>query len=469
MKQYVFFIAMIMLSSIKIFANGVGIVDAHNGIYLKLVESQVQVSVENQVAIIKTTQEFRNELSSDTTFKYAFPLSEDASAIGMRWHINGQWHQAIISPTPPDTTLPGPGGDPHPNLVQYLGKTPLYFNIEESVKQDSLVIVELTYVQLLHYDLGDVQFIYPNNYQRIQSTQIEFQKLDFILTSARTIEDLQLLSSHPTTVLSNTGNIAQIQIELYEQPANEDYEIQYKLDLNQLGLFGFSTLIPDSLVPDTLGGFLLFIAEPDPSNTTDTIDKVFTLIIDRSGSMSGNKIIQARDAASFIVDSLNIGDRFNIVDFASSVSAFRNTHVPYTIQTRDSALAYISTLLASGLTNISGAFDLAVPQFSVANDSTANIIIFFTDGEATTGITNTQLLVDHINQLIISAETNIIVFCFGIGSYVNEQLLTLISSSNNGIAEFLKDDELYSRITKFYLKIRNPVLLDTDISFSPRL
>jgi Ca-activated chloride channel family protein len=59
------------------------------------------------------------------------------------------------------------------------------------------------------------------------------------------------------------------------------------------------------------------------------------------------------------------------------------------------------------------------------------------------------------------------VFCFGIGSYVNEQLLTLISANNNGIAEFLKDDELYSRITSFYLKIRNPVLLDTDISFSP--
>ena len=35
------------------------------------------------------------------------------------------------------------------------------------------------------------------------------------------------------------------------------------------------------------------------------------------------------------------------------------------------------------------------------------------------------------------------------------------------MAEFLKDDELYSRITKFYLKIRNPVLLNTNISFTP--
>jgi len=50
---------------------------------------------------------------------------------------------------------------------------------------------------------------------------------------------------------------------------------------------------------------------------------------------------------------------------------------------------------------------------------------------------------------------------------VNEQLLTLIAAHNNGLAEFLKNDELYSRITKFYLKIRNPVLLNTQIQFTP--
>lgn len=456
-----------VIFTFSISANGVSIVDAHNGVYLKLVSSEVEVSVENQVAIIKTTQQFRNEFTNDTTFKYAFPLPNDASATDLKWKINGQWLQATISPTPGDTSLPGPGGDPHPNLISYLGETPLYFNIDDTLKQDSIVVVELTYVQLLSYEFGDVQFSYPNNYQLIQSSQVELQKLDFSLVSTRTINNIQMLSSHPTTLLNNTGNLAEIQVELFELSADEDYEIQYTLDLNQLGLFGFSTLIPDSLVPDTLGGFLLFVAEPDPSSTTNTIDKVFTLIIDRSGSMNGNKIVQARDAASFIVDSLNSGDKFNIVDFSSSVTAFRNHHVPYTIQTRDSALTYIATINANGLTNISGAFDVAVPQFSTANDSTANIIIFFTDGQATTGITNTQQLVDHINLLITNAETNVMVFCFGIGSSVNEQLLTLIASSNNGLAEFLKNDELYSRLTKFYLKIRNPVLLNTSISFTP--
>jgi Ca-activated chloride channel family protein len=183
--------------------------------------------------------------------------------------------------------------------------------------------------------------------------------------------------------------------------------------------------------------------------------------------MSGTKIVQARNAASFIVENLNEGDRFNIVDFASSVSSFQSGHVPFNPQNQTAALNYISGLAATGSTNISGAFGLAVPQFSTANDSTANIIIFFTDGNPTAGITNTQQLTTYVHDLIVNAETNVMVFTFGIGNDVNQQLLTLLATQNNGLAEFLGNDELYSRITEFYLMIRNPVLLNTAIDFDP--
>jgi hypothetical protein len=466
MKSLVFSIIILLILTSLAFSNGAAIVDATNEVYLRLLSSEVEVTVENQVAIIKATNVFLNDLAADTTVKYAFPMPEAGSATGLRWQVNGQWYQATITPQPPDTSLPGPGG-PSPNLVSYLGETPLYFNVDQQIQKDSTFTVELTYVQLLHYEFGEVDFMFPNDYRLIQNDVLALQQLDFDLISSRNIENIEVMSSHPVSSINNSGNSAYVQCQLFEVTANENYQVRYRLDLNQLGLFDFSTFIPDSSLPDTSGGFLLFVAEPDPGNAAGVIDKVFTLIIDRSGSMSGNKIVQARDAASFIVDSLNAGDEFNIIDFATNVNSFRNHHVPYTPQTRDSALQYISGLTATNLTNISGAFDMAIPQFATANDSTANIIIFFTDGEATTGITNTQQLVDHIDQLVTTTETNVMIFCFGIGSYVNEQLLTLISSHNNGLAEFLKNDELYERITKFYLKIRNPVLLNTSISFNP--
>lgn len=468
MNKYCFSLFFIIGFSLSLLANGVGIVDATNAQYLKLNSSIVEVQVENQVAIIKTTQTFQNNFSQPVNFKYGFPLPEGASAISLRWLINGEWKVAIITPEPPDTTLPG-GGDPDPNLITYLGDVPLYFDIADTLLVDSLTIFEVTYVEFLPYSFGNVTFNYPNNYQLIQTSSLDVQQLLFTLNSSRTIEDIQVLSHTPTQLI-NSGNSAFAEVILYELPADNDYEILYSLNLEELGLFSFSTFQPDSLVPDSLGrGFFTFVAEPDAGAASDVIDKVFTLIVDRSGSMSGNKIVQARGAANFIVQNLNEGDKFNIVDFATDVSSFRPVHVDFNPTNESAALAYISTFNANGSTNISGAFDVAVPQFSSANDSTANIIIFFTDGQPTAGITQTDLLVQHINDLVQTTETDLIIFCFGIGLDVNQQLLSLIAQNNQGLAMFLLNEDLEEIITNFYLLIRNPVLLNTDITFSPNV
>ena len=451
----------------RVSANGVGIIDATNQVYLKLTSSVVEVEVENQVGIIKATQTFKNTLNTEVNFKYAFPLPIGASALSLKWLIDGKWKLATITPEPPDTTLPG-GGNPHPNLLTYLGDVPLYFDISDTLKVDSEIVFELTYVQFLDYSFGNVRFRYPNDYQLIQSDPLDLQQMLFTLNSSRTVESIQLLSHMPSQLINN-GNYAFIEVELPEETADTDYDLLYTLSLDELGLFSFSTFQPDSLVPDSLNrGFFVFVAEPDPG-ATDIINKVFTLIVDRSGSMSGDKIIQARNAAGFIIENLNEGDKFNIVDFSSDVSSFRTGHVEFTPDNKANALAYISTFVADGLTNISGAFSTAVPQFSTANDSTANIIIFFTDGMPTTGITDTEQLVEHINTLVQTTESKIMIFCFGIGLSVNQQLLSLISQNNLGLATFLLNDELEESITNFYLQIRNPVLLNTSIAFSPNV
>jgi Ca-activated chloride channel family protein len=452
-------------TALTAFANGVGVVNASTGIYLSLTKSEINVNVENQVAVITTAQTFKNNLGFSTNFKYSFPMPEGASATQLRWFINGSWQTAIIDAQPQDTTLPG-GGSIHPNLENYLGDLPLNFDIDEQIEFDSSVIIELTYVELLEYEFGNVFFNYKNDYSLIQWTPLVLQSFQFNLTSGRTIEDIQLTSHNPTT-LANNSQTAFVSCLIENEAADEDYKIIYTLNSEELGLFSFSTFQIDSVVPDELGnGFFTFVAEPDPSEVTDVINKVFTLIIDRSGSMSGNKIVQAKNAAEYIVNNLNEGDRFNIVDFESNVFSFRNGHVPYDIVNRDAALSYISAIQAGGGTNISGAFSTAVPQFSASNDSTANIIVFFTDGEATAGITSTNGILTHVQNLVNQNESDIIIFTFGIGSYVNEQLLTLLAAQNNGISEFLGDDELEEVITQFYQTIRNPVLLNTQISFS---
>jgi flagellar hook assembly protein FlgD len=455
----------IFLLSGFILANGVAIIDAETGTYLNLVNSEVQVNVKSQVAVITSTQTFKNTTGSPKVIKYGFPLPGTANATALRWKINGSWYQASFAPTPQDTTTPGPGTT-NEDLKSYLGETPIYFDIEDAVKADSFLIVEISYVQLLPYEFGNVDFIYTNDYSRIQSSILDEQNISFNLTSMRTIESIQMLSGHDNINIVNEDNSATLHSITYEKAATQDYHIQYSLSLNELGLYSFGTLIPSDQIPDEYGGFFVYIAEPDPTEAADVISKYFTIIIDRSGSMYGDKMTQAKNAASFIIENLNEGDKFNIVDFSTLVSTMSAFHVSYDNDTKNTALNYISNMVATGGTNISGAFDTAILQFENAGENTANIIIFLTDGQATIGITEDNELLNHINQSVAETDSSINIYSFGIGNDVQKKVLTSISKENNGFAEFLEGDVLEERLTNFYLKIRNPVLLNTSMSFS---
>jgi Ca-activated chloride channel homolog len=449
-------------------ANAVSVVNAVDGTVMRLLESEIVVSVENQVAIVTAVQTFVNETGADTTVTYAFPIPEGASATGLQWIIADTLYEALISPSPQDTTLPGTGGGgspPDQNLLSYLGGTPLFLPVKQTIPADSTIRFELTYAQLLDYAFGSVTFTYPNDYHAIQESPLDVQRLRFNLTSPRTIELAAVMSSHTVETSENDGTTALLETDVFEAAASEDYQIGYSLSLDELGLFSFSTMLPDSEVPDEYGGFFLFVVEPDPSAAAQVIDKVFTLIIDRSGSMSGDKIVQAREAAGYVIDHLNTGDRFNIVSYNNEITTFRSGHVDYTPTNRDAAHLYVDALLAGGSTNISGAFETAVPHFTTASDSTANIIVFFTDGYQTAGITDTEELIAYVNALIATTETDISVFNFGIGSSTNTRLLTEIARTNHGMAAFLGEDELETAITAFYNTIRNPVLIGTDIAF----
>ncbi|MFK5855024.1 MAG: VWA domain-containing protein [Bacteroidota bacterium] len=449
-----------------ILANGVAIKNAEYSDYFRLLSSDVEATVYDQIAIVVSTQKFLNNTGEKSKIKYAFPLVEGATGTGLRWKIGNIWYTANLSPSPQDTTLPGGGGG-NTSLQNYLGDSPLFFNLEDSIASDSILTIELTYVQLLPYDFYEVSFFYPNDYSLIQNEVLDFQHIHFSLESQRTITNIEL-TSHTPNVISYNDSIAEFDYEIFEAAATIDYQAYYELSPEDLGLFSYSTFITDTAFGcDEYGnGFFTFIVEPDPQS--EVIQKVFTLIIDRSGSMSGDKITQAIDAASYIVENLNEGDYFNIVDFASDISAFEDDHVLFNPTSQSSALSYISSLYATGSTNISGAFSNAIPDFATSDTTLANIIIFLTDGQATTGITSTNAILQHIQDLIIINEvSNLQIHTFGIGDYTNEALLSQIASQNNGLCKILGDDELEEEITRFYRKIRNPVLINTEMTVDP--
>lgn len=455
------------LTQVVAFGHGVAIKDANAAIYFKLLRSSQSVMVYDQVSTTITTQVFKNLTGEPSVVKYAFPLHEEASATSLRWKVNNIWHTAIFAPEPQDTTLPGPG-NPNQNLLTYLGDSPMFFAVPDTVASDSTLTVELTYVELLPYTFGKVTYDYPNDYHLIQTSLVDLQSFHFVLESQRNIDSIRFAGITGATI-TNNGTHAEINYSIAEAPANKNYRVVYSLAANTIGLYGYSTYLPDSLMLcDSLGnGYFTFIVEPSP-DTSEVIPKVFSLVIDHSGSMAGSKMQQAKDAAAYIVNHLNEGDYFNLVAFNESVMSFMPDHVPFTTANKELALNFINNLYAVGSTDIAGVMHVAIGDYAGNDTTVANIMIFLTDGQATTGLLGTEQILASIQNDVTSYEVQyLMINTFGIGSDVNQQLLSQIASQNNGLCQFLGVNDLEAMITQFYLLICNPVLLNVSMTFDP--
>jgi Ca-activated chloride channel family protein len=446
--------------------HGVAIKDASTASYFLLKSSTQIVTVYDQVATTVTTQVFKNQTGTPSMVKYAFPLHEEASATSLRWKVNNTWYTAIFTPAPQDTTFPG--GPPNQNLLTYLGESPLFFEVPDTIASDSTLTIELTYVELLPYSFGTVQFDYPNDYSLIQTSALNEQSIHFVLESQRNIDSISFTGG-TGAVITNTGSHAEVTYSVYELAATQNYQVKYSLAASTMGLYGYSTYLPDSLmVCDSLGnGYFTFIVEPSP-DTTQVLQKIFSLVIDRSGSMSGLKMQQAKDAATFIVNNLNPGDYFNIIAFNSSTLSFMPDHVPFNETNKQLALNFINGLFASDMTDIANALHTTIEDYAGNDTTVANIVIFLTDGQPTAGLTGTDEILQSIQDDLTFYEVQyLMINTFGIGMDVNQSLLSQIASQNNGVCNFLLDNELEEIITQFYRMICNPVLLNISMTFNP--
>jgi Ca-activated chloride channel homolog len=451
-------------------ANATGVLTRADstGTYLHLNYDSVSVTITDQIVQVTTRQLFANQLDDSIPVKYCFPLNQGASVIDLRWKYNNIWYDAVFSASPQDTTLGGTGNNDFDFLLsEYLGNNGFYFDFASNLPAGAEVVIELTYVLLMPYELGVSSFVYPSDYSVIQSEAVDFF-MNIDLQTQRIIEDMQSLYAGAVFSFSDySGNLICSQPGAY---LSSDLLLEITFNSDDLGMFGYSTFTDtfEEAGCDTLGkGFMGFILEPPVSENVQVMQKIFTMVIDRSGSMSGTKIEQAKQAASYIVEHLNENDLFNIVDFSSEPLTLFNDHVQNTPENVSIALDYISGIVADGGTNISGALITAIEQFSGANQNAAHLIVFMTDGQASDGITDTQQLLAAVQNERVSVDSNCVIFSFGIGSDVNLQLLNLLALQNNGICTNISNDQVYEEISAFYQIIANPVVINPMLSFDP--
>ena len=159
------------------------------------------------------------------------------------------------------------------------------------------------------------------------------------------------------------------------------------------------------------------------------------IVIDKSGSMSGQRIEKAREAAILAVNMLNENDTLSIVAYDSEARVI----VPATkVDNRLRIIGLINeNIYAEGGTALFAGLSKGIKQ--VENQLTkdkVNRIILLSDGQANIGPSS----VDELSQLaIIAAKKNIAITTLGIGSDYNELLMSSIASYSDGNHVFVNN------------------------------
>lgn len=154
-----------------------------------------------------------------------------------------------------------------------------------------------------------------------------------------------------------------------------------------------------------------------------------SLVIDRSGSMQGDKMLRAREAAQYCVEQLLSVDRLSVVIFDDIVEvliASQKIEDKYLLKSR------IESINARNSTALYDAWVQGGLQVSAHLEATAvNRVLLITDGLANVGETNTDRIVTAAKNLF---ERGVSTSTIGIGADFNEDLLMPMAEAAGGNA-----------------------------------
>lgn len=159
------------------------------------------------------------------------------------------------------------------------------------------------------------------------------------------------------------------------------------------------------------------------------------LVIDRSGSMSGFKLNQAKLAAKQLVSQLRAVDRLSIVHYGSDVKSLAGQYA--TEEGKRAMLSYVEGIFDDGGTNIGAGVstgrDLILASKS---DFKVNRVVLISDGQPTEGMTDTAGLTELVRE---TRAQGISLSSIGVGSDFNEDLMQAMAEVGAGAYAYLND------------------------------
>jgi len=449
-----------------------------------LLNTDVNIDVNGLVARVSVMQEFRNEGNEWVEGIYVFPLPEAAAVDHMRLYVGERFIEGEIrekEQARKEYEQAKQEGK-KTSLVEQQ-RANLFTTSVANIAPGETVIVEIEYLENIHYDDGSFSLRFPMTLtpRYIPGEATNDRKGNGWSPDTTLVEDASLIT--PPMVAASQGHRVSLQARINAgmpleiiasryHPVNIGEETgHYTVSLanGRVSMdHDFELLwrpVP-SAVPrgmafsETVDGepyYLLMVMPPDTGEAvTARLPREMIFIVDTSGSMHGVSIEQARKALRRAIDGLQPGDQFNVIEFNSHPTALFGSSVSADTSNLATARNFVGRLQANGGTEMRSALELALRTPS--SEAYLRQIIFITDG----AVGNEEGLFDLIADRLGSAR----LFTVGIGSAPNSWFMRKAAETGRGTFTTISAlHEVGEKMDRLFRKLEHPQVTNINLQW----
>lgn len=402
---------------------------------LALAHERVVVTIDEQHATTTLMQQYVNRTGQVLETVCAIQAGQNAQVQGFAyWNgetkIKGEVFEKEAAARIYDETT-GAGRDP--GIVEQTGEGAFSFRVFP-IQGNEHKRIEVTLAQRLSRTGSRVEYRLP-----LASPQAQ---VIVTLTDSRPLGAFTSVS-HTLDVSTADGKVTITAKPKSQQ--EQEFVLAFEVQEPAYKLSVVSHQDPGQLAYLTISMATEAVTRPSPKDVT--------IVLDRSGSMSGAPLNEARAAAKEIVARLNDKDRLNVVAFDDQVQSLFSGMEPVTEDNRATAQRFLDGIVDGGGTDIALALREA---FKVQRGNADRpLILLLTDGASDANAVFTTASEDRSNARVFSV---------GLGPGVNRPLLARLADLKRGKFTYIQSAEaIRSSITRLFGLIETAVVRAPEI------
>jgi uncharacterized protein YegL len=415
----------------------------------------ISADVNNGYAVTTVEEKLTNTLDIPAEDEFRFLIPDEAFISGFTLIINGKEYVADVLPQKEAQEKFEEAASQGRSAGLLESRNKNLFSYSLSFETGQSIIVKLKYEQAIKKSLGNFEYVL---FLRNTDTTHSINSLSVNLTIS-SLNDITTLETPGFTGASKKYLSATSGRISYSANAMPDTDLTVVYTTNNPQLNG------DMLFYNMGGqGYMMHVFSPNETDLgTTALSKDIVFVIDKSGSMSGEKIAQVKSVFTKIISDLPPDDYFNVIFFDTDMRTYSSSLMEANTKNKADAANFVNSLDANGGTDINQALLDAVGMFK-ADSQRVPIIVFLTDGEPTEGITSPYVIRKNIKDAN-KAKVSIFTIAFGIENEANYDFLKALSLENYGKAQrFFQEGKVEEEMTDFYKTISTPLI--TDMSFT---